>query len=142
MLTRIAEIALRYPMRVLGVAGILLVLGAIFGAPVAAHLKSGGFTDPSADSTKATNILDKSFHGGQSNLVFLVTASGGADSAAAKTVGTDIEAGLRQRTDWITFTQSYWSAPKAASAALRSKDGKYGLVVAHIKGNDNEIQIR
>ena len=142
MLTRIAEVALKYPKRVLGLAGILLVLGAIFGAPVASHLKSGGFTDPSADSTKATNLLDKSFHGGQANLVYLVTAPGGADSTAARTVGVEIQQGLARHTDWITFTQSYWSAPQSSAAALRSKDGKYGLVVGHIKGNDNQIQIR
>src|SRR5205807_1493706 len=55
---------------------------------------------------------------------------------------TSIEDGLHKRTDWVTFAQGYWTAPKAAAAALRSKDGAYGLVVAHVRGNDNQIQIR
>src|SRR5205085_3640702 len=36
----------------------------------------------------------------------------------------------------------YWDAPPAAASSLLSKDAKYGLVVAHVKGNDNQIQIR
>jgi hypothetical protein len=63
MLTRFAELGLRAPKRVLVVAGLLLVLAAIFGGPVASHLESGGFTDPAADSTKAANLLDAKFHG-------------------------------------------------------------------------------
>jgi putative drug exporter of the RND superfamily len=142
MLTRFATVALNAPKRVLVIAALLLVGGGIFGAPVAGHLLTGGFTDPAADSTKATNIIDDQFHGGQANLVFLVTAPGGADSAAARTTGERIEHALAQRADWVTFAQSYWSAPRGAAAGLRSKDGKYGLVVSHIKGNDNEIQNR
>jgi len=59
---------------VLVLAGILLVGGALFGAPVASHLLTGGFTDPAADSTHASNIIDSQFRGGQANLVFLVSA--------------------------------------------------------------------
>ena len=142
MLTRIAALAIRAPKRVLIATGLLLVLGGIFGAPVASHLLTGGFTDPAADSTRATNIIDAHFHGGQANLVFLVSAPGGADSQAATTTGRTIQGALAKKTDWVGFAQSYWTVPKAQAAGLRSKDGKYGLVVAHIKGNDNQIQVR
>ncbi len=142
MLTRLAQSAIRAPKRILVIAGLLLVGGGIFGGPVASHLLTGGFTDPAADSTHATSIIDAQFHGGQANLVFLVSAKGGADSAAARTTGTRIESALAKRADWVTFAQSYWTSPPGAAAGLRSKDGKYGLVVTHIKGNDNEIQVR
>jgi RND superfamily putative drug exporter len=142
MLTRIAALAIRAPRRVLTLTGILLVVGGIFGAPVASHLLTGGFTDPSADSTHATNIIDANFHGGQANLVFLVTAPGGVNSTAASATGRRIRSTLAQQSDWVSFAQSYWTSPKAQAAGLRSKDGKYGLVVAHIKGNDNQIQTR
>ncbi len=142
MLTRLALLAVRAPKRILVIAGLLLVGGGIFGAPVASHLLTGGFTDPSADSTKATSVIDREFHGGQANLVFLVSAPGGADSSAARATGTRIEAALKQHSDWTTFATSYWSAPKGQAGALRSNDGKYGLVVTHIKGNDNDIQVR
>ena len=142
MLTRLARLAIAAPRRVLLVAGFLLVVGGLFGAPVAGHLLTGGFTDPSADSTKATQVIDAHFAGGQANLVFLVSAPGGVDSAAARATGTGIERALAQRTDWLSFAASYWTAPRAQAQTLRSKDGKSGLVVAHIRGNDNEIQIR
>jgi RND superfamily putative drug exporter len=142
MLTRLADLAIRAPKRLLAIAGLLLVGGAIYGIPVAGHLLTGGFTDPSADSTKATSVIDARFHGGQANLVFLVTAPAGADSAAARATGTAIEHGLGRHSDWLTFTQSYWSAPKSQAGNLLSKDGKSALVVTHIRGNDNAIQVR
>jgi putative drug exporter of the RND superfamily len=142
MLTRIATAALNAPKRVLVIAALLLVGGGIYGAPVAGHLLTGGFTDPAADSTKATDLIDAQFHGGQANLVFLVSAPGGADSPAARAAGTRIETALAHRTDWVTFSESYWSAPSGAASGLISKDGTYGLVISHVKGNDNEIQNR
>jgi RND superfamily putative drug exporter len=145
MLTRIAMLALRAPKRMLAATFLLLIAGALYGAPVAGHLLTGGFTDPGADSTHATSIIDDKFSGGQANLVFLVTAKGGADSPAARATGERIEAGLAKHRDWVTFAQSYWSAPRGQAAELRSKDGtygSYGLVISHIRGNDNEIQDR
>jgi RND superfamily putative drug exporter len=142
MLVRLAHLALRYPKRVLAVAGLILVGGALYGAPVASHLLTGGFTDPAADSTKATQLIDDKFAGGQANLLFLVSAPGGVDSAAARATGEHIQAALAKRSDWTTFAQSYWTAPKQQKDGLRSKDGTYGLVVTHIKGNDNDIQVR
>src|SRR5580765_5691236 len=138
MLTRIAELALRAPKRVLALAGLLLVLGAVFGAPVADHLSSGGFTDPNADSTKATNLIDANFHGGQPNLVFLVGGPKGAQDPDALATARTIAATLGTHPDWLTFVQSY----STAGPSLISKDGKYGMVVAHIRGNDNQIQQR
>jgi RND superfamily putative drug exporter len=142
MLVRLAAFVLRYPKRVLAVAGLLLVGGAVYGAPVAGHLLSGGFTDPSADSTHATTLIDDGFHGGQANLVFLVSAPDGVNSPAARATGVHIQKALAKNTDWTTFAQSYWTTPKGARDGLTSKDGTYGLVVTHIKGDDNEIQER
>src|SRR3954453_9878400 len=142
MLVRLAHLALRGPKRVLSVAGLLLVGGALFGAPVASHLLTGGFTDPAADSSRAQTLIDERFHGGQANLVFLVTPPGGADSPAARITGEKIQSALAERTDWTTFAHSYWTSPKGEAAGLRSEDGRYGMVVAHIKGNDNDIQVR
>jgi RND superfamily putative drug exporter len=142
MLVRLAAFVLRYPKRVLAIAGLLLVGGAVYGAPVAGHLLTGGFTDPSADSTHATTLIDDKFHGGQANLVFLVSAPHGLNSRAARATGVHIQQALAARADWTTFAQSYWTTPKGARAGLRSEDGKYGLVISHIKGNDNEIQVR
>ena len=74
--------------------------------------------------------------------MFLVSAPGGIDSPAAKATGKHIEDELAQRDDWTSFAQSYWSVPKEQRAGMRSTDGEYGLVITHIKGNDNDIQVR
>src|SRR3954471_19337759 len=111
MLTRLALLAIRAPRRVLLIAGILLIGGGLFGAPVASHLLTGGFTDPSADSTKATQVIDDRFAGGQANILFVVRAPDGIDGTAARTAGTRIERALQQRTDWVTFAASYWTSP-------------------------------
>src|SRR3954471_22708927 len=108
MLSRIALFAVHAPKRILLVAGILLLAGGIFGAPVASHLLTGGFTDPGADSTKGTQVIDDRFTGGAGNLVFVVSAPGGVDGATARTNGTRIEQSLHQRSDWLSFAASYW----------------------------------
>src|SRR6478672_11087065 len=107
MLVRLAHFVLRYPKRVLAISGLILVGGALYGAPVASHLLTGGFTDPAADSTKATQLIDDKFHGGQANLVFLVSAPGGIDSPAARATGKHIQQELAKRSDWTSFAQSY-----------------------------------
>jgi RND superfamily putative drug exporter len=142
MLTRIAGIGLRRPKIVLAVAGLVLVLGALFGGSVASHLKTGGYTDPGADSTVATHLLDKHFHGGGANLVFLISSPGGLDGAAARAAGVDIVTGLKARADWVSSTSSYWTVPDPAAAGLVSADGTYALVAAHVLGDDNQMQDR
>src|SRR6059058_1207504 len=126
MLTRFALLAIRAPRRVLLIAGFLLIGGGLFGAPVAGHLLTGGFTDPAADSTKATQVIDDRFAGGPANLVFVVSAPGGVDGATARANGTRIEQSLHQRSDWLSFAASYWTSPQGSAGALRSKDGNAG----------------
>src|SRR5262245_42862354 len=87
VLTRLAELGIRAPRRVLVVAGILLVLGAVFGSTAADHLSSGGFRDPGAPSTKAEEILQDDFQAGDANLIIEISSPRGVDDAAARTQG-------------------------------------------------------
>jgi RND superfamily putative drug exporter len=148
MLTRIAHLAIAAPKRILAVAGILLVAGVILGAPVASHLKSGGFTVSNAESTTATNVLEAKFDGGSPNLIIQVKSPGGATSASATAAARQVTSYLasQARTSAnpngiLGGLASYWANPKAA-AALESKDHKAGLIVAHIFGDDNQMQKR
>ncbi len=93
MFRRFADLALAAPRRILVVAGLFLIVGIVVGAPVADHLKAGGFTVPDADSTIATEQLDEHFDGGAANLIFLVRdtdSADGADSDAAEAAGAEI----------------------------------------------------
>jgi RND superfamily putative drug exporter len=141
MLTRLANLGLRAPKRVLGLAGFVLVLAAIFGAPVASHLTSGGFSDPHSESSRATDVLADTFRAGDANLVFSVRGSGPVDSATTRAVGTGVAAALR-KARYVSQVTSYWTAPGNQATGLRSADQRTGLVVARVAGNDSEAPTR
>ncbi|HEX3816473.1 MAG TPA: MMPL family transporter [Mycobacteriales bacterium] len=135
MLTRIANLGLRAPRRLLGIAALLLAAAAVFGAPVSRHLSAGGFADPGAASTKANNLLASRFHAGDPNLVLQVSGS------KARTEGTRLVQELRQER-YASQVTSYWTAPADLKPGLRSKDGRSGLVVARVAGDDDSAPKR
>src|SRR5690349_229226 len=109
MLTRIARLATRYPKRVLLAALALALICGGFGATVTAHLQAGGFTSGKAESTRAAQLVADQFNGAQPNLVLLVHADEGVESAAARAVGADIAARLGSRSDTVGV-RSYWTS--------------------------------
>ncbi|MCW2494768.1 MMPL family transporter [Jatrophihabitans sp.] len=141
MLTRLANLGIRHPKRLLGLAGLLLVLAAVYGAPAASHLASGGFYDTGAESGVALNTLTNTFHTGDPNLVLEVSSPAGANSSATRTVGIKIADDL-QHQRFVSQVSSYWTAPAAQAAGLRSHDGKAGLIAVRVVGNDNEAPKR
>lgn len=128
MLDRVAHLAIAAPRRVLAVAALLLVAAGILGAPVASHLSSGGFTVSNADSTVATDQLEQHFDGGTSNFIVVVPKG---DQAALHRVVTVLE----QKPEWAANIVS-------GVPGLDSKDGIRTLVLAFVKGNDDQIQTR
>jgi RND superfamily putative drug exporter len=136
MLTALANRGIGRPKRVLGIAGILLVVGAAFGAPVASKLGAGGYNDPNSPSAAARDLLADKFHTGNANLVLELQSPDGADSAAMRAVGVrDVNAlAAHEGIDHVT---SYWTASKNVAAALVSPDHKAALVVAHVAGSDS-----
>jgi len=54
---RIADLTWQRPKLVLAAVGIFALLAVAFGHDVEHHLKAAGFTDPSSESEKATNLL-------------------------------------------------------------------------------------
>jgi RND superfamily putative drug exporter len=141
VLARLADLGIAAPRRVLVVAGLLFVLAGAFGASAADHLSSGGFRDPDAASTRAEDILQQDFRAGDANLIIEVTSPDGVDAEAARTRGLAIVKAVED-SPYASQVQSYWSAPKAQAAALRSTDGGSALVVARIAGDDAEAPER
>ncbi|HEY2297247.1 MAG TPA: MMPL family transporter, partial [Jatrophihabitans sp.] len=135
MLTRLADLGIRAPRRVLGIAALFFVLAAAYGVSAAAHLSSGGFTDPSASSTKAATLLQQRFHTGDPNLILEVTAPDSANSPDARTEGLALVDALHSA-QYTSAVASYWTAPRQAAATLISKDGKSALVLARVAGDD------
>ena len=136
MLTRLANLGIRRPKRILAFAGLLIAIAALYGGQASSHLASGGFYDTRAASWQARNLLANTFDSGDPNLVLEVRSAAGADGAAARTAGLHIVADLRTQ-PYVTNVTSYWSAPPAAAPGLRSKDGTAALVVARVVGDDN-----
>src|SRR5580704_5690619 len=88
MLTRLGHTIVRRRRLVLICALIATAAAGAIGGGVASHLSSGGFQDPSAESTKAANLLEHQFHAADPNFVLLVTAkTGTVDGAAVRQEG-------------------------------------------------------
>ncbi len=111
----------------------------VFGVPVAKSLSASGFQDPTAESSRATELLTDKFHQGDVQLMVVVSAPNGIDSAEARATGTHIVDELQQSPHVATVT-SAWTTPSAAAADLVSRDRTAGLVVAGITGSESQQQ--
>jgi uncharacterized membrane protein YdfJ with MMPL/SSD domain len=139
VLESIARLAIRAPRRIIAVALFIVVGAAVFGLPVAKSLSAGGFEDPSSQSAQATHLLAGKFDQGDQQLLITVSSPDGAQSSAARAVGSDI-VGRLQRSPFVAQVTSPWTAPPSASRSLVSKDGNTGLIVAGIVGGQNDAQ--
>lgn len=117
----------------------MMACAALFGLPVVGSLSAGGFQDPASESAYAADLLSAKFGRGDVQLVFAVSAPDGAQSPAARAVGTDIVERLKQ-SSFAGDVASPWTLPRSAAAGLVSKDGKSGLVIAGIAGGGSDGQ--
>ncbi|MBX7432668.1 MMPL family transporter [Mycobacterium sp. Y57] len=111
-----------------------MVGAAIVGIPVTKSLSGGGMRDPTSESSQTAKLLSDSFGQGDMTMVVSVTSNDGVESPAVRAVGTDIVRQL-QNSPYVSQVTSAWTAP---STALISEDGKTGLILAGISGDDNE----
>jgi RND superfamily putative drug exporter len=137
MLARIARLAITAPKRIVAAAALIMVAAAIFGLPVSKSLSAGGFTDPASESVRASDILTNEFNHNDLPLLIAITSEGGVHSAAASAVAAEVTSVLKSSPD-VTDVASFWTAPPPAAPALTSRDGKTGIVIAGIKGGDDE----
>ena len=136
MLERLGGVVFRRRWVVLGITGVLLVAAGLFGGGVFGAVKSGGFTDPAAQSSKADRLLAERFGAGDANLVLIVTAGGGkVDDPAVAAAGQSLTARLAADPQ-IAFAASYWTL--GGAAPLRSTNGNRALVLARIDGDDTD----
>ena len=138
-LQAIGRLALTAPRRIVAAALLTMVAAGIFGMPVADKLSNGGFRNPHAESSHASQLLVDKFSTGGMQLVVAVTADTGTASPAARRAGTEIQrilAGL----PYVVGLHSAWTGPPQAASALISRDGKSGLIVAGIIGDESVAQ--
>ena len=140
MLTRFAHLSTRHARAVVIAAVALFALAGAIGGGVADHLTSGGFEDPSSESSRAEEALAEEFDTGVPNLLLLVTAPGGdVDDPAVATAGQALTDELAAE-EGVTDVVSYWSEGNAPP--LRNDDGSRALVIARIEGNDDQVEDR
>ncbi|MEV6245561.1 MMPL family transporter [Streptomyces sp. NPDC051742] len=121
------------PRLTLLVALVLTALAVLAGGGVADRMGSGGWEDPAAESTYATEALERRFPGSQPNLILLVNA--GPEGVDAPAVAAEARR-LAERLDaepGVDGVGSYWST---GSPALRSEDGRQAVIAARIAGEE------
>ncbi|CAN5455127.1 MMPL family transporter [soil metagenome] len=141
VLQRLATLAIAAPRRVLIFAGLLMVAAAIFGVPVAKSLSAGGFQDPTAQSSRATQLLTNTFGQSDVQLIFLLTAPDGVRGSEARAAALDI-ADYLENAPYVVGIVSAWTAPPPAAPELISEDGRSGLIVANIAGGEKDAPTR
>ncbi len=143
MLQGIARAAIAAPRRIIAAGVLVFIAAAIFGIPVAKSLSAGGFQDPNSESARATTVLTDKFGQSGQQMLIVVTAPGGANSARADEVATDL-VGALQHSPLVYNVSSAWTGPFAhnpgASNDLVSRDGKSGLIVVNLKGGESNAQ--
>ncbi len=139
LLQLIAQLALTAPRRMLVVAALVAVAAGIFGVPVARSLCACGFEDPSSESAQAKKLLTDKFGVGDVQMVITVSADDGADGPAVRAVGTELVDELT-RSPHVASVTSLWTAAAPERAGLVSRDGKAGLIVVGIAGDETQTQ--
>ncbi len=112
---------------------VLTALAVFAGSGVADRMGSGGWDDPSAESTYAKEALEREFPDSKPNLLLLV------DSGAASVDAPAVAAEARRLGERLAAEKgvagvgSYW---QTRSPALRSEDGRQALIAARIEGDE------
>ncbi|MGA5215124.1 MMPL family transporter [Streptomyces cinereoruber] len=124
----------RHRIAVLVLAVLATVLAGVLGAGAGDRMGSGGLTDPDAPSAQAQRILASRFGAGDPQLVLLAEASGPVDEPTAAAAGTALTDRIRG-IEGVRGVDSYWSPGRPES--LRSKDGRIGLLLLRLDGNED-----
>jgi uncharacterized membrane protein YdfJ with MMPL/SSD domain len=118
--------------RLVLVVAMLAVVGfGVLGVGAFGKLKTGGFQDTGAESTTAQTLTDQRF-GGSDGVVLLVHAEAGTvDDAPARAAGAEAATRLAE-VPGVSDVVSYW---QTRDPGLRSKDGRYALVLGSISSD-------
>lgn len=138
MLTKLALFTIRRKKWVLSFTLLFFLASAFFGTGAFGVLKTEGFEDPSSESTRAEELLEEHFGGGEPNIVLVMSAEGrNVDEPALVSDATEFTNQLGVL-DGVEQVSSYWSLDKAP--ALKSGDGDTALVLARVVGDEEFVE--
>jgi putative drug exporter of the RND superfamily len=140
VLARLAPTLVRRRRLVLLIAVIALAVAGAYGGGVVSSLTGGGFDDPSAQSSRAADVVDASYNQGQPDLVLLARAAdGNVDSAPAAAAGAALTSRLAAEPG-VVQAASYWSL--GSPPPLKSTNGDTALVLVRLAGDDDTVNDR
>ena len=100
----------------------------------------GQVTDRGSESIRAAQLQNRIFHTSDPNIVLLVTArQGTVDDAAVNAEGRTLTRQLSAQTG-VSTAYSYWTL--GSPPPLRSEDSKQALILAIIRGADDQVHDR
>ena len=141
MFTRLGLLAVRRRRAVLVVTALFFVLSVALGVGVFGVLKSGGFEDPGAESTRTAELLEERFGQGEPNVVLLATAVSGTVADATSTAAG---AALAERlaADGVQDVTTYWSigGSQVPGNPLASAGGDKALLLGRVAGDDEQVE--
>jgi RND superfamily putative drug exporter len=122
---------------VLWVSLVFLVVSGAAGAGVIPKLSTGGFQGQGAESSQAARALEDDFSAGSPNLLLLVTATkaGSVDDPEVAARGAELTAKLAADPR-IEQAYSYWTL---GVPSLKSDDSMEGMILARLKGGEEEV---
>ena len=141
MLERLARFVVRRRRAVLVVTGLVFVAAGAFGAGVFGAVKTGGFEDPAAESTRAARLVEQQFGQGDPDIVLLVTAKNGrsVDDPEVASTGAALTSELGREAD-VLQSVSYWTL--GSPPPLKSTAGDRAIVLARLGGDDTHVDER
>ena len=137
MLHRLGLFTVRHRKAVLLGTLAFVVLAGALGGSVASRLSSGGFDNPSTESSRAARAVESEFGEQDADLILLVTARDGTvDGDAVAEAGTALTEALAEE-DGVGAAFSYWTL--GSPPTLRSDDAHRALVLAVLEGDDDDV---
>ena len=138
MFTTLGQFTVRRRRLILAVTTVALVAAAVIGGGVFGRLSSGGFDDPSSESTRAAAQLDERFGTGSPDLVMVVSAADSGttvDDPRVAAAGAELTAAVAtvEGTDDVA---SYWSL--GSPPPLRSDDASRALLLLRVPGDEDD----
>ena len=138
MLTRLGHFTVRRRRLVLSFTVLFMLVGAVIGTRAFGVLEGGGFEDPSSESARAGDALDRDFDTGEYDLVLVATAAGGDVDAPGAVAAGDALAAKVAAVPGVQEVASYWSL--ARPPTLRSDSGDRAMVLVRIDDSEEAAE--
>ncbi|MRH93389.1 MMPL family transporter [Nocardia sp. SYP-A9097] len=132
MFTRLGLFIVRRTRLVLILAAAVTLAAMALAGTAFAKLETGGFTPDNAESTQAQRLIDQHLDGNPNLLLLLEARSGSVDDPAVTAAADRLTTAIGQRAE-LRNIMSYWTT---GAPALKSRDGRYGLISAFVSGDE------